>query len=374
MQVRRDIQGVRALAVLLVVANHLFPRVLSGGYIGVDIFFVLSGYLITGQILKLNSLPIGKAIRKFYASRIRRILPSALIVIFATIFVTFLILCPIEGLRVNQDGFWSVLFAANLWFNSVKLNYFGDPNAISSLQHFWSLAVEEQFYIFWPMLLLVTLRISRARVIALKLLLILLLCVSLFSAIVQSKDGVVTAYFATQTRVWELMAGALIALINPHLKNANVASLLKLASIAVIAITALIYTDHSGIPGLATIPVVLAAIGLIIPSEDTPALTIFFENEIVFYIGGISYVLYLWHWPLIAIWEKYQGVVLHGFQPLAILGVALILSILTHHLLENPIRYFEYLVVRSSLSIASGAILVTTAIGIIQWVKVAHGF
>ncbi|MEI6763623.1 MAG: acyltransferase [Actinomycetes bacterium] len=372
MQMRRDIQGIRALAVLLVIANHLYPGRISGGYIGVDIFFVLSGYLITGQLLEKGEKSIGLAIRDFYASRLRRILPSALLVILVTDYITFLKLGPIEGLRVNKDGFWSTLFLANNWFNSVKLDYFGDPQAISLLQHFWSLAVEEQFYIFWPLILLGSLLIFRKRYSLIKVLPVLILLASLSFAAIEVHRGVPTSYFATVTRVWELMAGALLAIATQTTKSFPASLFTKPASLIALVAISLLYTDHTGVPGLATIPIVISALVLIAPGDGS-VLRRILENRVTYYLGGISYVLYLWHWPIIALWEKYQGRTLHGLQPIVVLAIALALSILTHHLIENPIRFSSYLVNRPNLSICGGVTLVLLTIGIIQWVKVAHG-
>jgi peptidoglycan/LPS O-acetylase OafA/YrhL len=148
---------------------------------------------------------------------------------------------------------------------------------------------------------------------------------------------------------------------------------LKPVSFITLLVISLLYTDHSGVPGLATIPVVVAALILIAPGESGNFLRRTLENPITYYLGGISYVLYLWHWPVIALWEKYQGSTLHGLEPLNVLAIALVLSVATHHLVENPIRFSPYLVARPNLSIWGGLALVTLTIGVIQWVKVAHG-
>ena len=373
MQMRRDIQGVRALAVLLVIANHLYPHQFSGGYIGVDIFFLLSGYLITGQLLQREGISVGRGIRDFYASRIRRILPSALLTILVTDYCAFSLLGPIEGLRVNKDGFWSTLFLANNWFNSVKLDYFGDAHAISLLQHYWSLAVEEQFYIFWPIVLFTSLLLLRKKRVLVKVLPTLILGASLIYAGIQTHRGVPTAYFATSTRIWELMAGALLAIWAPNGREIRALPLLKSASFITLVGISLLYTDHTGVPGLVTIPVMLATVLLITPGDTGRALRALLENKVSFYMGAISYVLYLWHWPVIALWEKYQGGPLHGSQPLLAVVLAFTLCVLTHHLVENPIRFSPYLLGKPYVSICGGLTLIALTIGIIQWVRVAHG-
>jgi peptidoglycan/LPS O-acetylase OafA/YrhL len=168
------------------------------------------------------------------------------------------------------------------------------------------------------------------------------------------------------------MAGALLAISTQTIKTFQAARFTKPASLCVLVAISLHYTDHTGVPGLATIPVVVAALLLIAPGDGS-VLRPILENRAIYYLGGISYVLYLWHWPIIALWEKYQGSSLHGLQPIVVLAIALGLSILTHHLIENPIRFSRYLVSRPNLSICGGVTLVLFTIGIIQWVKVAHG-
>jgi len=168
------------------------------------------------------------------------------------------------------------------------------------------------------------------------------------------------------------MAGALLAISAQSLKTLRAARFTKPAALFALLVISLFYTDHNGIPGLATIPVVIAALALIAPGNASSIRPIL-ENRVMYYLGGISYVLYLWHWPIIAFWEKYQGSTLHGAQPIVVFAIALALSIATHHLIENPIRFSRYLINRPNLSICGGATLVLLTIGIIQWVKVAHG-
>ena len=152
---RREIQGLRALAVLAVITNHLFPDLLPGGFLGVDIFFLLSGYLITSQLMELSALDNTRhSLLVFYARRIRRILPSALLVIWVSVFLAYRYLGPVVGNENLRDARWSTLFFANSHFNSLKVDYFGQGTSSPLLQHYWSLAVEEQFYIVWPILLL----------------------------------------------------------------------------------------------------------------------------------------------------------------------------------------------------------------------------
>ena len=148
---KREIQGLRAVAVLAVIINHTFPGLLPGGFIGVDIFFLISGFLITKQLLSLaKSERSLSALGIFYARRVKRILPSALLVIWVTIFLAFKYLGPVIGNETLRDGRWATIFFANFHFNSIKVDYFAQGVSAPLLQHYWSLAVEEQFYLFWP--------------------------------------------------------------------------------------------------------------------------------------------------------------------------------------------------------------------------------
>jgi peptidoglycan/LPS O-acetylase OafA/YrhL len=349
---RREIQGLRALAVLAVITNHLFPHLLPGGFIGVDIFFLLSGYLITGQMIELSA--DGRAAHNlllFYARRIRRILPAALLVIWVTIYLSYRYLGPVVGNQTLLDGRWSTIFAANSHFNSQKVDYFAQGASSPLLQHYWSLAVEEQFYIFWPIIILLISLISMRRSRAITISLISLVALLSFIAVFTTEQAL--TYFATSTRVWELALGAVIAIWGA--KNSN-GAFQWLAFAALIASLFLVNSDNQ-IPGLALIPALLATWVLL--NVSNKSLQVVLGNRVIHYIGDISFVLYLWHWPVIELHRQLAMAPLTNSNLISLFLITFVLSIATHHLIENPIRFNGYLVQHPGITVASGVAALT---------------
>jgi len=211
---RRDIQGLRAIAVLLVALAHAGVPFLKGGYVGVDVFFVLSGFLITG-ILVSEALSSGRvSLVAFYVRRARRILPAAALTLVATTIAAHHLLNFVRAREVVQDSAWAALFSANVHFAAQGSDYFQQGQPPSPIQHFWSLSAEEQFYLVWPSVLalvlfgLVSRRASLGR-------LLVVVCVlggaSLLWSIHETATSPTTAYFSSLTRAWELALGAALA-------------------------------------------------------------------------------------------------------------------------------------------------------------------
>jgi peptidoglycan/LPS O-acetylase OafA/YrhL len=352
---RREIQGLRALAVLAVITNHLFPQFLSGGFLGVDIFFLLSGYLITGQLVALSaSGKLGRNLLNFYARRIRRILPSALLVIWVTVGFTYKYLGPVIGNETLRDGRWSTLFLANSHFNSLKVDYFGTGSASPLLQHYWSLAVEEQFYIVWPIILLLivlSFRTSFAKVLLGSLSVITALS---FIAIFATEPAL--SYFATETRIWELSLGALVAIVGakawPQIFQ-WVAFLILFSSFCIVD-----STDQ--VPGPVVVPVLLAVAVLL--NTSNASLAFLLGNRVMHYIGDLSFVLYLWHWPVIELHRQLASSPLETSELISLLFITFLLAIITHHLFENPIRFNKYLVLHPGVTVISGTIAITMSV------------
>ncbi|CAB4608604.1 unannotated protein [freshwater metagenome] len=345
---RREIQGLRALAVLAVITNHLFPGLLPGGFIGVDIFFLLSGYLITCQLIELST--DGRAAHNlllFYARRIRRILPSALLVIWVTVFLSYRYLGPVVGNQTLLDGRWSTIFLANSHFNSQKVDYFAQGASSPLLQHYWSLAVEEQFYIFWPIIILLISLISIRRSRMITLLVITLIAVFSFTAVFTTEQTLI--YFATTTRVWELALGAVIAIWGVK-ESSNI--LQWLAFSGLIASIFLINSDDQ-IPGLALIPALLAT-GVLLQVSST-TLKAVMGNPVLHYIGDLSFVLYLWHWPVIELHRQLAMEPLANNDLISLFFITFVLAIATHHLIENPIRFNKYLVKHPGTTVVIGS-------------------
>jgi len=345
---RREIQGLRAFAVLAVITNHLFPDLLPGGFIGVDIFFLLSGYLITGQLIELSS--DGRTAHNlllFYARRIRRILPAALLVIWVTIYLSYRYLGPVVGNQTLLDGRWSTIFAANSHFNSQKVDYFAQGASSPLLQHYWSLAVEEQFYIFWPiMILLISLiSIRRSRAITISVLSL----VALLSFVAAFTTEQALTYFATTTRVWELALGAIIAIWGVK-KSSSILQWLAFATL--IASLFLVNSDNQ-IPGLGLIPALLATWVLL--NVSNRFLQDVLGNRVIHYIGDLSFVLYLWHWPIIELHRQLAMAPLTNSNLISLFLITFVLSIGTHHLIENPIRFNKYLVRHPGTTVLTGS-------------------
>jgi len=350
---RREIQGLRALAVLAVITNHLFADFMPGGFLGVDIFFVLSGYLITGQLVELSSNgQLGRNLLNFYSRRMRRILPSALLVIWGSVALAFKYLGPVIGNETLRDGRWSTLFFANSHFNSLKVDYFGAGDSSPLLQHYWSLAVEEQFYIIWPVALLLLVLLSKTHSKEILLTLLSVIAAFSFSSIFIIERTL--TYFATQTRIWELSIGALIAIIGakalPHI--------LQWAAFLIILASLFLVGSADQVPGLKVVPALLSVVALL--NVSNVHLQFILGNRVMHYIGDLSFVLYLWHWPVIELHRQLASAPLSTGDLVSLLVITFILAIITHHFFEDPIRFNKYLVQHPGVTVISG----TTAISL----------
>ena len=352
---RREIQGLRALAVVAVIINHLFPKLLTGGFLGVDIFFLLSGYLITIQLVELSADGSMRSnLLKFYARRIRRILPSALLVIWVTIALSFKYLGPVIGNETLRDARWSTLFFANAHFNSLKVDYFGQGATSPLLQHYWSLAVEEQFYLFWPIALFLIALISKKRAPALLAASLSVLTLFSFISIFMIEKSL--TYFATQTRIWELGIGALVAVVGARTSP----KILQWIAFLIL-ISSLVLVDASDqVPGIVIVPVLLATVIMLNLSEGKLHLVL--GNRFMHYIGDLSFVLYLWHWPIIELHRQLSFTELTRSDSISLLLVTAILAVLTHHLFENPIRFNKYLIRHPAVTAISGSSAITLSV------------
>ena len=223
---RADVQGLRAVAVLAVIAAHYGMPGAQGGFLGVDVFLVVSGFLIT-QLLLAEVARDGRfSLRDFYARRARRILPAATLVLVATVAFSSVVLGAAEALETVRDAAWATVFAANVRFSSVGTDYFARDQVTSPLQHYWSLAVEEQFYLVWPLLVLLCLVVLGRRRGGRRATWPLLACVtagvaaSFAHAVHLSHTEPVAAYFSTLARAWELGVGALVAVVGARRRRA----------------------------------------------------------------------------------------------------------------------------------------------------------
>jgi len=371
---RADLQGLRAIAVLLVVLGHAGVGFLAGGFVGVDVFFVLSGFLITGLLLADKAAHGRIRLTEFYSRRARRILPAAVLTLVVTDVVAHQLLNFVRARDAVSDSIWAALFSANVHFAQTADGYFAQAQPPSPLQHFWTLAVEEQFYLVWPLLLsltLVALRVRRSVV-----LVGVAGLASLAWSIHATSTSPDTAYFSTFTRIWELALGAGLALAVPLLRRLPAG--LQLASgwagLTCIGLAAVLFSSATPYPGSAALLptlgaalVIAAGVGGVVPRLAAGrALSV----GPMRYVGDRSYALYLWHWPVLVIAADYAGHDLSTGTKLGLVAGALALSAFTYAVFENPIRHMKWRPPRSLLLWpASGIVVVALALPILASVE-----
>ncbi|GGD31461.1 acyltransferase [Microbacterium faecale] len=344
------------LAVGVVIADHLF-RWPSGGFVGVDVFFVISGYLITGLLLREWDRSGTISFWGFYRRRIKRIMPAALLVVFATVIAAYFTFSTVRFARTVDDGVWATFFAANWNFAVAGTDYFAADNAVSPLQHYWSLAVEEQFYLVWPWLMLLIFwivgrrlkgapAVKRAARRSVFVAIAILTAASFAWALYESSANPTVAYFSTFSRAWEMGVGALLACTTSAFRRIPdvLRPLLAWFGIAGIIVSTLVITGASTFPApAAALPVLSTALVIIAGSGTNQTRFLWpLTNPVSRYVGDISYSLYLWHFPAII----FAGQI---FQPGAKRYYALALAITaagavaSYHFVENPIRRSAWL-------------------------------
>lgn len=355
---RTDIQALRAVAIGLVVLNHLWPVRLPGGYVGVDVFFVISGFLITGHLVGEMRRTGGVRLGAFYARRIRRLLPAALLVLAVSL-VLMVVLLPYPRW---ERGAWEVAASAGYvenWFlASMSVNYSALNDAASVVQHYWSLSVEEQFYIVWPLLLLAALAVARrtggpttrrgarARTTTALVAVVAVVGVLSFAAsVIYTIVAPPQAYFATFTRGWEFAVGGAIALFGSRVPlGLTAAGIVSLLGFALIVFAALVYDHTTAFPGYTALVPVLGTAAVILAGERFASLWHAKVTALrpVQWLGGVSYSLYLWHWPLIVVAPFVIGGEATTLSKLMVLAIALVLAALTKRFVEDAGQSWGY--------------------------------
>jgi peptidoglycan/LPS O-acetylase OafA/YrhL len=344
---RPEIQGLRALAVTVVVVYHIWPGLLPGGYVGVDVFFVISGFLITAHICRGVLAERKFSLATFYARRLRRLLPASLLVLLMSSIATLLWLPATMWNSVGRQLLASVFYVQNWVLAADSVDYLAADTAGSPLQHFWSLAVEEQFYLVWPVLLLlagiVTLR-GRSRQTSLLAVVSLVTLTSFVFALIATSDSPADAYFVTPTRVWEFGVGGLCSflVLRPGF-SPIIRSLVSWLGLAAIAAAAWLYTASTPFPGVAALLPVLGTAAVILAGNVPVAWSpgVILNRAVVQYLGDISYSLYLWHWPLLIFFPfvvaggPHDLTLAQGFLALAL---SLALAHLSKRFVEDPFR------------------------------------
>ena len=330
---RPDIDGLRAIAVMLVVNFHGFPEAMPGGFIGVDIFFVISGFLITGIIAR----EIGEnrfSLVGFYNRRIRRIFPALIVVLSAVLVLGWLWMLPHAYAQLSSDVFASAAFAANIAL-MLQSGYFDIESAKKPLLHLWSLGIEEQFYLAWPLILMIA---ARWRVGLLAVACAIALASFVLNVALIGHDPVATFYLPF-TRAWELLVGAVLALAWDRADQSKPASNRRAgAGLVLIVIAAAVLNVHRAFPGWwALLPVTGSALLLSAPASWVNRTLLGWPPMV--WVGLISYPLYLWHWPLLV----FPAIV--KFEPLTLIDreLALLASAVlawgTYVLIETPLRF-----------------------------------
>ena len=365
---RPDVEGLRAVAVLLVVFYHADILRVTGGFVGVDVFFVISGFVITGLLLREHGSTGRTSILNFYARRFRRILPAATVVIVVAVIASYLMLGYVSGNTTANDGRWAAVFLSNFHFETVGTNYFTAKLPPSPLQNFWSLSVEEQFYVVYPTLFLVTARLKGRLSMQAKMVIVLVVVIiaSYWLSVAQTASQPTTAYFSPFTRAWELALGALVAVGTPWLKRipARTAALVTWTGLSAIAVAAFTFTAQTPYPGsLVAIPVVGAALviagGVVAPRLGAEQLLGLGPFQ---WFGKRSYSLYLWHWPILIIAAEQAGkTTLQLRDNLGLILLAIVISMASYRLVENPIRHWK-LPSRTTVAAGIATVLATVAI------------
>lgn len=339
---RTDIQALRALAVALVVLNHLWPHRLSGGFIGVDVFFVISGFLITSHLAKELRASGRIGLVTFYARRVRRLMPAAFLVLAASLLLAGTALPYNRWTATVQEVLGSTFYIENWLLAAKSVNYSAMNDSATVAQHFWSLSVEEQFYLFWPLILMgLYIASGKMRKSSPGVLLagvsvataVTFVCSVYLTAVSPSQ-----AYFVTQVRVWEFGIGAIVALAGSRTSfGARTCNVGSLAGFALILASAVAFGPHTPFPGWAAmVPAVGTALVILSGSAEKQLwhsrLT---GAKPVQFVGSISYSLYLWHWPLIVVAPYLAGADLNAGIKLFVLLSAVVLAWLTKVFIED---------------------------------------
>ncbi len=330
------VDGLRAVAILAVVIYHAAPQWLTGGFIGVDVFFVLSGFLITRLIAREIATETFSLV-SFYARRIRRLLPAATVTLVGVAGLAYFILLPDAYQSFGKSLSNTALFVSNFYFMKHS-GYFDAPAHLVPLLHTWSLSVEEQFYVFWPILLaIVAPKVQPRLVLAMGV----ILCLASL-AFAQYKLGHARGFvfYMLVTRFWELGIGALLALTIERIALKGWQSeAAAVVGVAAIITSAAVLTKASVFPGLAAVPACLGTALVIAAGARRGSFTIqSLSWRPVVFIGLISYSLYLWHWPLLALARYYAQRGLTPIEITAVISLSVIAAILSWRFVERPFR------------------------------------
>jgi peptidoglycan/LPS O-acetylase OafA/YrhL len=370
---RADIEGLRAVAIGLVLLYHAGVPFLPGGYVGVDVFFVVSGYLITGLLVREVERTGRVALGRFYARRAKRLLPAAALVLATSAVLMWLTASVVQWRAFGHDIVAAALYVVNWRLADRSVDYLAEGTGASPVQHFWSLAVEEQFYIVWPLVLVLVALVARRRGIPVRPLMVVGLALVVVPSFLwaMATSGSTSGFFVTTTRLWELGVGALVAVAGT-VAVPRVAARATGAVGLVLVVGSAVLLDHTTPwPGAWTLLPVLGTAAVIVagasPAHAGPRVL---RLSPVVWVGGLSYSLYLWHWPLLIAAENVAGE-LSVPERLAIVAASAVPAWLSLRFVENPVRFSARLARSNNVTLGAGAAL--TAVGLIAGLVLAAG-
>jgi peptidoglycan/LPS O-acetylase OafA/YrhL len=373
---RLDIEGLRGLTLLAILLFHVDMPGVSGGFVGPDIFFIISGFVITGQLWKEVSTAGNLSLRRFYAGRARRLLPVSAFVGVVTVIASVILLPPLEVRGVIGDGIACALYVGNYRFALQGIDYFAADRPPSPFQHYWTLGVEEQFYLIWPVMIIATAwlvrrahRRSDASATPSKrpylVLLVLVTVASFVLSLVATRAAAPMAYFSLPTRAWDLAIGCLLALTTGPWSRLpkRAAAIIGWAGLALIVLACNIFSPATPYPGTAAL---LPMVGTVLVLGAGCAASLQGAGRILAWapmraMGRLSYSWYLWHWPVLILAPAVLG------HPLGLAGrlTAVLfsggLAWLTLRLIENPLRYATALRRSPFASLAVGGLATAVA-------------
>lgn len=342
---RPDIDGMRALAILFVLIFHAYPTAIPGGFVGVDIFFVISGYLISSIIFR--GLSLGTfSFFDFYARRIRRIFPAVTAVVIGSFILGFYFLTPFEQEDLISEAPYAAFFMENWRLYVTTGGYWETATELKPLMHFWSLGVEEQYYIFYPLICFLLWKVSAKRFLAS---LFFMLIVSFGLCVYDTFIEPVRAFYSLHSRFWELLIGGMLAYVElkwPNYKDkltiTNTAlanNLFSYSGFLLIILAVLFLEEGKGFPGWRALLPTLGSVLIISAGTSASLNAKVFSNKLMVFIGLLSYPLYLWHWPFICIFRNNLGGVLpEGILMVCLITMSILMAYLTYVFIERPMR------------------------------------
>lgn len=347
---RADIDGLRAIAVLSVMFFHSGISFVSGGYVGVDVFFVISGYLITKIIV--GELQDGSfSIARFYERRFRRILPALVVVIVTSLIVGSLLFSPRGVVDLGQSAIATALFSSNILF-FLEAGYFDTAAEMKPLLHTWSLAIEEQYYIIFPLFLIFIKKFLRGKYF---LWIAVIAVLSLCCSVVLTEKNSSAAFYLIPSRAWELFIGSILAVKKmPAFRNKYVIEIVSIIGFILICYSVFNFNSNTKFPGIvAVLPTLGTALIIYAGSAKKTIISAILSARPVVFVGLISYSLYLWHWPVIVFSKIYYVKDIHLYQQIFNILLIFLASVFSWKYVEMPLRQKKILMRRKPLLITS---------------------